>query len=260
MINIIKKLFIGILTIPMIRRILKKKQFYIFTNYPHNMDGLATIHNSDFKKEKDFLLAYKAITPPPLGMHWRLYILGWAAEHATRVNGDFVECGTDQGCTASFVAKYLKFQNIKKNFFLVDTFAGLIESKISKPEITLWKRHGADPRNLYNNKKSDAYKIVSNKFRNYKNIKIIKGIIPEILKKIDINKVCYLHIDLNCAKPEVEALKFFYPKLSRNSIVIFDDYGWKNHIHQKKLIDKFLKIKKQKILTLPTGQGLMIKN
>lgn len=194
-------------------------------------------------------------------MQWRLYILGWAAEHASRINGDFIECGSDKGCTSSFVVKYLKFQNIKKKFFLIDTFAGLIKSKISKAEIALWKKNGRDPRNLYNHiRKSDAYKIISDKFRNYKNIKIIKGIIPEVLKKIQINKVSYLHIDLNCAKPEVEALKFFYPKLSKNSIVIFDDYGWQNHIHQKKLIDKFLKIKKQKILTLPTGQGLMIKN
>jgi hypothetical protein len=193
-------------------------------------------------------------------MHWRLHILGWAAENASKINGDFVECGTDEGCTALFVTKYLKFQNIKKKFFLIDSFAGLIKSKISKNEIILWKKSGGDPRNLYNYKKNNPYKIASDKFRNYKNIKIIKGIIPEILKKIHINKVSYLHIDLNCAKPEVEALKFFYPKLSRNAFVIFDDYGWENHIHQKKLIDKFVKTKKQKILTLPTGQGLMIKN
>jgi hypothetical protein len=258
MLNYIKNIFIGILTIPLIRSIFKKSPYYIFTNYPYSSDGLATRHNHDFKKEKDFLLAYEAIKPAR--MYWRAYILGWAAEHASRINGDFVECGTDEGGTALFVTKYLKFQNIKKKFFLIDTFAGLIKSKISKNEIILWEKSGRDPRNLYNYKKNNTFKIASDKFKNYKNIKIIKGIIPEILKKIQINKVSYLHIDLNCAKPEVEALKFFYPKLSRNAIVVFDDYGWQNHIHQKKLIDKFVKTKKQKILTLPTGQGLMIKN
>jgi hypothetical protein len=68
MLNNIKKIFIGILTIPLIRRIFNKNKFYIFTNYPHNSDGLATRHNCDFKKEKDFLEAYEAIThprPPP---------------------------------------------------------------------------------------------------------------------------------------------------------------------------------------------------
>ncbi len=38
---------------------------------------------------------------------------------------------------------------------------------------------------------------------------IVKGSVPKTLPQVDIRKVAYLHIDMNCVLPEVEALKFF---------------------------------------------------
>ncbi len=43
------------------------------------------------------------------------------------------------------------------------------------------------------------------------------------------------------------------------ALVLLDDYGFYNHIEQKKAFDIFAKKKNVEILTLPTGQGLLIK-
>jgi O-methyltransferase len=88
---------------------------------------------------------------------------------------------------------------------------------------------------------------------------LVKGSIPDTLNDVQIEDICFLHIDMNCALPEVEALKFFWDKMVKGGMVILDDYGWLYHIEQKRAIDEFAKPKGINILTLPTGQGILIK-
>lgn len=240
-----------------IRKILKKKKFYVYTNYSFNRDGLATKHNFDFANEKNFINSYnKSLNPR---MEWRAHVLGWAANHAANLSadGDFVECGTHTGGTASFVFHYTKLYKSNRKFYLIDTFTGLVENLISNEEKKEWEKNKTDPRKLYN---YDVESVVRNRFKKYKNVKIIKGEIPAILQKIKLKKVSYLHIDLNSAIPEIAALNFFWNKIPKGGVIIADDYGWHNHIIQKKKWDKFIQTKKNKILSLPTGQGLIIKN
>jgi hypothetical protein len=57
-------------------------------------------------------------------IHWRAYILCWAAARALDLDGDFVECGTNKGGTALIVYKYVDFEKLNKKFYLLDTFIG----------------------------------------------------------------------------------------------------------------------------------------
>ena len=239
-----------------LRKILGKKKFYVYTNYPFNRDGLATKFNFEFIKKKDFFNAYNKSMAPR--MEWRAHVLGWAAKHAVNLgSGDFVECGTHTGGTASFVFFYSKLYKTNKKFYLIDTFTGLVENLISNEEKKEWKKDKVDPRKVFN---TDVESIVRDKFKKYKNVKIIKGEIPAILQKLKIKKISYLHIDLNNAFPEVAALNFFWNKIAKGGVIVADDYGWPSHTVQKREWDKFIQKKKNKILSLPTGQGLVIKN
>lgn len=215
-----------------IRKILNKKKLYAYTNYPFNCDGLITKHNFDFLKSKKFINAYKKTT---LRMPWRLHVIGWAANYAKELkNGssaNFVECGTHTGNTASFAFFYSQLFKTNRKFYLIDTYTGLVKNLISNAEKKEWKKNKTYP---YKNYTADVEKIIRKKFHKYTNVKIIKGIIPKVFKKLKIKKISYLHIDLNCAIPEIEALKFFWPKIIKGGIIISDDYGWPNHIVQKK--------------------------
>ena len=217
----------------LIRKILKKKKLYAYTNYLFNSDGLITKHNFDFLKKKKFISAYKKSSN--LRMQWRFHVIGWAANYAKKIkNGssaDFVECGVHTGNTASFAFFYSQLFKTNKKFYLLDTYTGLVKNLISNAEKKEWKKNKKDPSKHYN---ADVEKIIRKKFQKYSNVKIIKGIIPNVFKKLKIKKISYLHIDLNCAIPEIEALKFFWPKIIKGGIIISDDYGWSNHIVQKK--------------------------
>jgi hypothetical protein len=87
----------------------------------------------------------------------------------------------------------------------------------------------------------------------------VKGRIPESLSEVAAERVSFLSIDLNNAAPEIAAAKFFWDKLVSGAAMILDDYGWKKHIVQKRAFDEFAKHRGVPILSLPTGQGLILK-
>ncbi|MFM6908271.1 MAG: hypothetical protein ACKPKT_24985, partial [Dolichospermum sp.] len=63
----------------------------------------------------------------------------------------------------------------------------------------------------------------------------------------------------NCTLPEIAALNFFWDKLVSGAIVVLDDYGFAPHIEQKKAHDMFATQHNVIVLSLPTGQGIIIK-
>jgi hypothetical protein len=74
-----------------------------------------------------------------------------------------------------------------------------------------------------------------------------------------LKNIRFLHIDLNCAEPEVQSLRHLWPYISDNAIILLDDYAFYGHKMQQLAMDE-LSIQLQfEILNLPTGQGLIIK-
>jgi len=67
---------------------------------------------------------------------------------------------------------------------------------------------------------------------------------------------------MNNPIPKYEAIKYFYDKMTNGSCIIFDDYSFigKNFNEQRHFIKRFCEEKNiSEPLTLPTGQGILIK-
>ena len=63
-------------------------------------------------------------------------------------------------------------------------------------------------------------------------------------------------IDLNSSIATKEILEFFSHRLNKNSIIVFDDYGWPNHEESRIEIDKWTMNKSGILWPLPTGQAI----
>jgi hypothetical protein len=96
-------------------------------------------------------------------------------------------------------------------------------------------------------------------FAEWKNVRIIAGTVPETLDQVDASAVAYLHIDMNCAPPEVAALRYFWPRLTPGAFVLLDDYANRGRDEQRLAMDGVASDLGVAICTLPTGQGLIIK-
>ncbi len=216
-------------------------------------DGLATVHNADFLQDPRFRAAYeKGYATGSWGGHirYRAYVVCWAAERGSALPGDFVECGVNRGGYARTVISYVDFGKLPKTFYLLDTFSGLVAGCISEEEKKRGIRPGGYP---------DCYEAVKQTFREFPNVKIIRGIVPDTLSQVPSQQIAFLSLDMNCAAPEIAAAEFFWPKLVPGAVVVLDDYGWSVHYEQKKAFDAFAKKHGVSVLSLPTGQGLLIK-
>lgn len=227
--------------------------------YKYHMTGLITNKNCDFMKEPQFVKACqkglkqwensKAVSDDWGG--WIEYISIWAAYHARQLEGDFVECGVYRGSTVMTIMTYIDFASLKdRKFYLFDTFCGLDQTLAGQEEL-----------NHYKESYPDTYNFVVDSFKEFPNVVTVKGSVPQTLSEVAIDKVAFLSIDMNSVFPEVEALKYFWPKIVAGGIIILDDYGWGGRVHskQKEAHDDFAASVGTKVLSLPSGQGMILK-
>lgn len=220
----------------------------------YNQDGLATAHNADFMREPRFASAYeagKATGSWTFGdLHWRAYVVCWAAERGATLAGDFVECGVNRGGYALTVINYVNFENLPKKFYLLDTFEGLVERCISPEEKARGVRVG---------EYEPCYDAVVRTFSPYANVEIIKGAVPDTLPLVKTDQIAFLSIDMNIRDPEIAAAEYFWDTLVSGAVMVLDDYGWRKHLEQKLAFDEFARKRGAQVLALPTGQGLVFK-
>lgn len=189
---------------------------------------------------------------------WRVHVGLWAADSASKLDGDFVECGVSYGFLSSAVMEYLDWDRLGKTFYLLDTFAGLDPRFVTAGE----RQSGALERSEHHVRSGmyvSSVDSVRANFAQWQNQRIIVGAVPETLDEVDSSAVAFLHIDMNCAPPEVATLRYFWPRLTPGAFVLLDDYANRGRDEQRIAMDEVASELGVQICALPTGQGLLIK-
>lgn len=228
--------------------------------YSFNADGLATVHDAGFLSEPRFREAYAAgaasghriSAPEKLHIEWRVYVCCWAARHAAQIAGDFVECGVGTGIVSLAVCRYIGFEALQKQFWLFDTYAGIPEEQALPAELELAR--SKNRRHYF-----ESYDLVARNFSGYPNVRLVRGAVPASLSAAQIGRIAYLHIDMNITYPEVEASRTLWDRMTPGGIVIYDDYAAAAHAEQKRALDAFAAERSVEILSLPTGQGMLLR-
>ena len=226
-------------------------------------DGLLSFHNHAFLDDPAFRGAYqrgvKAVgMGDPFPWEWRVHVGLWAAANASRLDGDFVECGVNYGFLSSAVMEYLDWDRLGKTFYLLDTFAGLDGRFITTGERSAGALERSEE-NLRTGMYVSGVDGVRANFAQWQNQRIIAGSIPDTLDQVDSRSVAFLHIDMNCAPPEVAALRYFWPRLTPGAFVLLDDYAYRGYEEQHLAMNALASELDVPICSLPTGQGLLIK-
>jgi len=232
---------------------------YVLSSAPptYSADGLITVHNADFMNDPRFNAAYRAgeATGSWDGLHieFRAYIACWAADQVKHIEGDFVECGVNRGGLARTVCSYVDFGRSNRCFYLLDTFDGLAEEYLTDDEKALGFTQ------TMNGHYDECYEDVVETFSSFPNVTIVRGRVPDTLPEVKIEKVAFLSIDMNCVGPEIAAAEHFWDQMSSGGLILLDDYAWVKHALQKQAFDAFASERDIQVLTLPTGQGLILK-
>jgi hypothetical protein len=202
--------------------------------------------NNSMFEDAAFVAAWdsNAETDADRAIVWRRFILACAGFHCVQLEGDFVECGAYKGVGIKTIVDYLGGTNFSKTFWGYDLFEhdpGMAHH--SMPE------HGPE-----------LYGRVRAKFKDYPNVRLIKGSIPEVFSANSPDKIAYLHIDLNEAPAEIAALEHLFDRVVPSGMIILDDYEWAGVYRPQKLAeDPWFDKRGYRVMPLPTGQGLVFK-
>jgi O-methyltransferase len=215
----------------------------------YDADGLVTFNkNIGFLRDPRLMSAYRrgmnsghAYREPDgrnvdLHIEWRVAVCCWAAQHGS----NFAVC------------EYVNFNALDKAFYLFDTFHGIPPGQMSDRERPARAKDNAE-------KYPECHAVALKNFSPYPRAKLVRGTVPETLSTVSVERVAYLSIDMNIHYPERAAIEYFWPKLSPGAFVVLDDYAWRGHEEQKDSLDEFARSVRVEILTLPTGQGLIVK-
>ena len=174
---------------------------------------------------------------------WRRYILACAAYHCLHVPGDFVECGVYLGTGIKTVMDYLGGTEFPKTFWGYDTYD-----------------YNPVEGHAFAGQENGLYDVVRERFQEYPQVRLVKGLLPQAFENNLPNQVAFLHIDLNHVTAEVAVLDALFDRVSSGGIIILDDYEWSGPYRpQKQAEDQWFDQRHYRIFPLPTGQGVVLK-
>jgi len=186
---------------------------------------------------------------------WRHWIVSYSIKHAIEFSDtndyNFVECGVADGVTAFFALREIINNDKSKSRYsmhLYDSWDAMKKNSLLDSEMS---SVGA-----YKNLNMNTTKQNLSEFED----KIIfhKGYIPESFTKLPESpkSIIYLSIDLNATNATISTLEFFFNKLVRGGVILFDDYGSTGHSDTKKITDSFFADKPGMLMQIPTGQAI----
>ena len=226
-------------------------------------DALNSIFNqtsNDIKKNFQF----GAIHSTGIDAHnvdtllWRHWIVSYATKHAMIFSKtdqyNFVECGVGDGLSSFYTLREINDNKDvcrKSTLHLYDSWGPMKKEGLLESESSSLGR--------YSELELD---VTKNNLKEFENMIVYhKGYIPEIFDEEpkSPSSIVYLHIDLNSTPPTISTLEYFFSKLVSGGIILFDDYGWKNHKDTKAAVDCFFKDKPGILMHLPTAQAIFFK-
>jgi len=145
-----------------------------------------------------------------------------------------------------------RLRALPKRFFLFDTYQGIPIEQASEKERSAREVENA---RFY----EECFELATRNFAKWPNCVLVRGRIPDTLGVHDIDRVAYLHLDMNIAAPEIAAIEHFWPRIVTGGVVLLDDYGFEQYRPQKIAMDAWASSAGVAIATLPTGQGLILK-
>lgn len=163
-------------------------------------------------------------------------------KNTLKVNGDICEFGVFKGNSLNRLILLRDFYAKKKKIFAFDTFE----------IVNLDKKHIDFKKYKQFLKQSNNFQYSINQLKNklkskkmFSNVKLIKGDVIKTLQYQKIKKISFVLLDLDIYEPTSYVLNYIWPKMSKNGIILLDNY--KVFKGETKAVNEFIKKKKLKI-------------
>lgn len=166
---------------------------------------------------------------------YRLYELYELATQAARFGGDFLEVGVWRGGSSAVIQKAIHDSSTgssRPRLFIADTFRGVA------------KAGGEHDTEYRGGEHSDA--SVSHVKELFTKAalqlpEILVGIFPDDHPAATIDKISFLHSDVDAYESTKGVVEWCLPRLTSDAILVFDDYGYRGCEGVTKYVNDFAK-------------------
>lgn len=180
----------------------------------------------------------------------RMYALYKATEYVVKakIPGDFVECGVWKGGSAMIIAyALLQKKETSRKIYLYDTYEGMPKPTTKDKRlldntfaISNWRANQKKRHNEW------CFASLSEVKRNLlstgypeENLVFVRGRVENTIPKITPKKIALLRLDTDWYESTRHELRYLFPLLQKNGVLIIDDYGcWAG---AKKAVDDYFK-------------------
>ena len=198
---------------------------------------------------------YKKILHIRLGiMAYKFNFLFDRAVECLDLGNIFYECGVGRGGSAAFFAKLLEdanSQGYNLQLHLFDTFEGMPETD---PKYDSHKK-GDIPSDFEDTKKHIESFLTTSNFIHYH-----KGLIPDTFVGLEEHKIAFAHIDVDLYSSYKACCEFIYPRLVKNGVMAFDDYGHDCCRGAKTAVDEYFSKMNKPVLKIDPFQHYVEKD
>ena len=136
--------------------------------------------------------------------------------------GNVAECGVNKGDFAQYLNRFFP----DRKCYLFDSFEGFREQDIASDD-KIDKIDARPTRNIFFQNiigyKATNINLVMEKMSHPDKIIIKQGYVPETLAGVE-DSFCFVNLDMDVYTPMLEALRFFYPRMVSNGILLLHDY------------------------------------
>jgi hypothetical protein len=197
-------------------------------------------HDRSFNEYLDRFHERKGFNTHRRWMLWQLLRL------IRDIPGDTAECGVFEGSSSWLICSAI--QSSSRTHHLFDSFEGL---SVPEPQDGGYWTAGA---------LSAGEDIVARNLAPFAGVlSFHKGWIPEAFGQVADRRFAFVHVDVDLHQPTLDAVAFFYPRLSTGGMLLCDDYGCTTCPGATRAIDSFLADKPEKMVSLDAGGGFFIK-
>lgn len=175
----------------------------------------------------------------------RKYTLDQLMKLAVSLEGDTAECGAYKGASSFLICCGIK--GLQKRHHVFDSFEGI--SAPIREDGNYWQKG-----NL-----ACSESVIQENLKEYDFVVYHKGWIPTKFQEVSDRRFCFVHLDVDLYQPTLKSLMFFYERMTQGGIILCDDYGFTTCPGAKKAMDFFFSDKPEEIVSLPTGQGFVMR-
>lgn len=197
-----------------------------------------------------FLRKYDSVRGISVVPEDRCYYAYLFAQHCLNLErGDLAECGVFRGGTAYLIASAISEAKIRRQLHLFDTFCGMPSQQIGEHDCH-------KPGEFANTSLEEVKRFLTT----YPFVEYHPGIIPDTLAEVEKSRFSFVHLDVDLYKTNRACCQFFYQRMVKGGVFLFDEYGFEEYeLSERLAVDEFFRHKPEHPIVLASGQCFVIK-